>query len=168
MSVTLVRLARAHQFAITTTWTGNTGAGTRDYRSYSRNHEIDALGKSHPILGSSDPAFRGDDSRYNPEQLLVASLSTCHMLWILHLCADAGIVITEYSDAASGTMTLHPDGSGEFARVILKPRMKITDGARMDEAKALHDEAHRMCFIARSVKFPVGHEPVVESEEIKR
>ncbi|MDQ6665145.1 MAG: OsmC family protein [Acidobacteriota bacterium] len=164
MADILCGLANEHQFAVTTTWTGNTGAGTSDYRSYSRNHEVDAPGKSGPILGSSDPAFRGDDSRYNPEQLLVASLSTCHMLWILHLCADAGIVITEYSDAASGTMALHPDGSGDFSGVMLRPRMKITDRGRIEEAKALHHEAHRMCFIARSVKFPVGQEPVVESE----
>jgi len=161
-------LAVEHQFEITTTWTGNTGTGTRDYRSYSRDHEVNAIGKRGPILGSSDPAFRGDHSRYNPEELLIASLSTCHMLWMLHLCADAGIVITEYSDAASGIMALRPDGSGEFSSVTLRPRMKITDPARIEHAKALHREAHRMCFIAQSVKFPVGHDPVVISEEMEK
>ncbi|MDQ2901087.1 MAG: OsmC family protein [Acidobacteriota bacterium] len=161
-------MAKEHQFAITTAWTGNAGVGTRDYRSYSRNHEVNAHGKSGPILGSSDPAFRGDDSRYNPEQLLIASLSACHMLWVLHLCADLGIVVTEYSDSASGTMALHPDGSGDFSSVTLRPRMKITDWTRIDEAKALHHQAHRMCFIARSVKFPVEYGPVVESEEDNR
>ncbi|MDQ6699003.1 MAG: OsmC family protein [Acidobacteriota bacterium] len=153
-------MSDAH-FEIQTQWTGNLGSGTRDYRAYSRNHEVSAAKKHAPILGSSDPAFRGDGSRYNPEELLGASLSTCHMLWILHLCADAGIEIVEYRDSATGTMSHHEDGSGEFTNVTLRPRMAITDGARLQEATALHSKAHAMCFIARSVNFPVMHEPVV-------
>ena len=152
---------REHQYRVTTTWTGNLGTGTSDYRAYSRNHEIKILGKRAPLPGSSDQSFRGDPARYTPEELLVASLSSCHMLWFLHLCADAGIVVTEYEDAASGTMTEHPDGSGEFTSVVLRPRAVITDPTRIPDAAALHHRAHDLCFIARSVNFPVEHDPVV-------
>lgn len=152
---------REHHYSLSTTWTGNLGAGTGDYRAYSRNHEITIAGKSAPLPGSSDPVFLGDPERYTPEELLLASLSACHMLWFLHLCADAGIVVTEYEDAASGAMSEHADGSGEFTRVILRPRCVITDSTRIADAMALHTRAHDLCFIARSVNFPVEHEPVV-------
>ncbi len=158
---TLAEMAKEHRYEINTKWTGNLGSGTGDYRSYSRNHEVGGPGKQALIPGSSDKEFLGDSARYNPEEMLVASLSTCHMLWILHLCADAGIAITEYTDSASGTMLQHEDGSGEFIGVTLNPRMKIADSARIGEATALHAKAHRLCFIARSVKFSVTHDPVV-------
>ena len=154
---------RQHQYRVTTTWTGNLGTGTSNYRAYSRNHEIKILGKYAPLQGSSDQSFRGDPARYTPEELLVASLSQCHMLWFLHLCADAGIVVTEYEDAARGTMAEHPDGSGEFTSVVLHPRAVITDPTRLADAKSLHQRAHKLCFIARSVNFPVEHEAVVVS-----
>src|SRR5581483_3047159 len=118
-------MERSHRYTIVNRWTGNLGPGTSSYRSYSRSHEISGAGKSVTIPGSSDPAFRGDASRYNPEELLLGALSACHMLWVLHLCADAGIVITEYVDEAEGEMAEHADGSGEFTRVTLRPRMKI-------------------------------------------
>jgi organic hydroperoxide reductase OsmC/OhrA len=150
-----------HHYRITTTWTGNLGTGTSDYRAYSRDHEITIAGKNAPLAGSSDAAFRGDPARYTPEELLVASLSACHMLWFLHLCADAGIVVIDYEDAASGAMSENADGSGEFTRVVLRPRAVITDAARIADAIALHPRAHELCFIARSVNFPVEHEPVI-------
>lgn len=143
-----------HQYAVSLRWTGNLGTGTAGYGGYRRDHEIAAAGKP-PIAGSSDPAFRGDAARYNPEELLVASLAACHMLWMLHLCAEAGIVVTAYSDEASGEMRMNPDGSGQFTRVVLRPRLTLTDAARTRETAALHEKAHRMCFIARSVNFPV-------------
>jgi organic hydroperoxide reductase OsmC/OhrA len=152
---------RQHQYRISTQWTGNLGTGTSGYRAYSRNHELGSDGKSAVIAGSSDPAFRGDASRYNPEELLLGALSACHMLWVLHLCADAGIAITEYQDDAVGEMVEHGDGSGEFTRVMLRPRMKITDPARISEAIAIHDRAHQVCCLARSVNSAVEHEPVV-------
>ncbi len=152
---------REHQYRVTTTWTGNLGPGTSDYRAYSRNHEIKILGKRTPLEASSDQAFRGDPARYTPEELLVASLSSCHMLWYLHLCADARIVVIEYEDAATGSMAEHPDGSGEFTSVILRPRAVITDPTRIPDATSLHHRAHDLCFIARSVNFPVEHESVV-------
>jgi organic hydroperoxide reductase OsmC/OhrA len=154
--------ARKHHYRITTRWTGNLGKGTSAYAAYSRNHEVSGPGKSAAIAGSSDPAFRGDPARYNPEELLVSALSACHMLWVLHLCADAGIVIAEYSDDAVGEMVEHADGSGEFARVVLRPRMKIADAGRIAEATAIHDRAHQVCCLARSMNFPVEHEAVVD------
>ena len=158
-------MPKTHAYHVTTEWTGNLGSGTADYRAYSRNHQISAVEKTEPIHGSSDPHFRGDGARYNPEELLVASLSTCHMLWVLHLCSDAGIVITAYADDATGVMVEDEDGSGQFSRVLLRPRMTITDGARVEEARAIHARAHQLCFIARSVNFPVEHEPVVTSTD---
>ena len=154
-------MPKTHNYRITTEWTGNLGSGTANYRAYSRNHRISAAEKTATIHGSADPHFRGDGAGYNPEELLVASLSTCHMLWVLHLCADAGIVITSYTDDAAGEMAENADGSGQFTRVLLRPRMTITDAARIEEARALHDKAHHFCFIARSVNFPVDHQAVV-------
>jgi organic hydroperoxide reductase OsmC/OhrA len=149
-----------HTFRIRNEWKGNLGTGTSRYNAYSRNHEIYSPGKSIAIPGSSDPQFRGDGSRYNPEELLVASLSTCHMLWMLHLCADAGIVIDEYSDQAEGVMQLNPDGSGQFSSVTLRPALKLADPSRTAEALELHHRAHELCFIARSVNFEVSHQPL--------
>jgi organic hydroperoxide reductase OsmC/OhrA len=154
-------LNKTHRYEISIEWTGNLGTGTSGYRAYSRNHEVSAPGKAAPIACSSDPVFRGDAKRYNPEELLVASLSACHMLWILHLCADAGIVVRSYSDAATGTMVEEADGGGRFAEVTLNPQMTITDAGRIADAIALHERAHQLCFIARSVNFPVHHKPQV-------
>jgi len=150
-----------HRYHTRLTWTGNLGSGTSGYRAYSRNHELNGEGKAASIAGSSDPTFRGDRTRYNPEELLLGALSSCHMLALLHLCADAGIVVTNYADEAEAEMRENPDGSGEFTRATLRPRMVITDAARIDEATALHHRAHELCFIARSVNFPVEHEPRV-------
>jgi organic hydroperoxide reductase OsmC/OhrA len=153
--------ARQHHYRVLNQWSGNLGTGTSTYRAYSRDYELKGADKTEPIRGSSDPMFRGDRTRYNPEELLLGALSGCHMLWVLHLCADAGIVITEYSDEATGEVIEHPDGSGEFTRVVLHPRMVITDAARIAEATAIHDRAHHVCCLARSVNFAVEHEPIV-------
>jgi len=152
---------RSHRFEVQTTWTGNSGQGTANYRAYRRDHEIAGAKKTLPIPCSSDAAFRGDASRYNPEELLVASLSACHMLWMLHLCADAGIVVTAYSDQASGTMVENEDGSGRFTEVTLRPVLNIADAGRSADTQALHARAHKLCFIANSVNFPVRCEPTV-------
>lgn len=149
-------LAKTHTYEIHTSWTGNRGTGTSSYSGYGREHEITAPGKAQSIAGSSDPSFRGDASRYSPEEMLVAALSACHMLWMLHLCADAGIVVTSYEDNAGGIMRQETDGGGEFVEVLLKPVMTITNSGRTSEAEALHNRAHDLCFIARSVKFPVS------------
>ncbi|MFZ1018098.1 MAG: OsmC family protein [Candidatus Cybelea sp.] len=142
-----------HCYATSLQWTAD-GEGTTNYRSYRRDFTIASPGKA-AIAGSSDPAFRGDPSRHNPEELLVASLSACHMLWYLHLCSTQGIVVLRYEDEAIGTMCENPDGSGEFQRVELRPVITIVPEGDRARALALHEEAHRLCFIARSVNFPV-------------
>lgn len=153
-------MERSHRYKTTINWKGNLGNGTRDYKSYSRNYDIHAEGK--PLLaGSSDPSFRGDTARYSPEDLLVASLSGCHMLWYLHLCAVNGVIVVDYVDEAIGEMQENGDGSGEFKSVMLSPRVTVADDSMIDKAQALHAEANRMCFIARSVNFPVVHRPEV-------
>jgi len=155
---------KTHAYAIQLWWTGNDGTGTSSYRSYRRDHELSAAGKP-TIAGSSDPAFRGDASRYNPEDLLVAALSSCHLLWYLHLCAVNQVVVTDYVDAAEGFMDENPDGSGQFSRVVLRPTVTIAAGSDRARAAALHEEAHRFCFLARSVNFPVTTEPVIQRAE---
>jgi organic hydroperoxide reductase OsmC/OhrA len=157
---------KQHTYGIQVNWTGNDGEGTRTYTSYRRDHTVSAEGKA-PILCSSDPHFRGDATRYNPEELLIASLSTCHMLWYLHLCADNGVTVLDYQDAALGWMAEHEDGSGEFVRVLLRPRVKILAGHDRTKALSLHHTAHGLCFIARSVNFPVEVEPeIVEDSSL--
>lgn len=153
-----------HSYEVRVTWTGDLGEGTSGYRSYARAHEILAAGKP-PIPGSSDPAFRGDPARYNPEELLVASLSTCHMLWFLHLAAEAGVVVTGYRDDARGRMLETPDGGGRFTEVVLRPAVTVRAGTDPAAADALHHRAHELCFIANSVNFPVRCEPTVRVED---
>jgi organic hydroperoxide reductase OsmC/OhrA len=153
-------MARQHSYAVTVNWTGNTGRGTIGYRDYERSHDISVSGKS-IILGSSDPAFRGDRTRWNPEELLVASLSACHKLWYLHLCSEAGVVVEAYVDEAVGIMEESTDGGGHFVEVILKPKVSVAPGSDKEKAHSLHEAAHSMCFIARSVNFPVVCEPII-------
>ena len=153
-------MARSHHYALDVTWTGNTGSGTSGYRDFERAHEVSAAGKP-ALLGSSDPAFRGDPGRWNPEELLVASLSQCHMLWYLALCAQNGVVVTDYRDHATGTMDEGSDGGGAFSRVTLHPQVRIADETQTAKAVAIHDQAHHLCFIANSVNFDVLCEPTV-------
>ena len=147
-----------HRYSVTVTWRGNLGSGTSGYRAYARDNEIAADAKP-PINGSSDPAFRGDRTRWNPEELLLASLSSCHQLWYLHLAADAGIIVTDYVDQAEGVMAEDADGSGRFISVVLHPAVTVAAGTDIERAKALHHTAHEKCFIANSVNFPVMCEP---------
>lgn len=151
---------KSHSYNISIEWTGNKGSGTFDYRSYSRNHVISGENKTVEILGSSDPNFRGDFKRYNPEELFVASLSSCHMLWYLHLCAINDVIVLEYTDEARGELTENTDGSGHFKEVLLNPKVVVAQESMMAKATSLHDEAQKMCFIANSCKFPIKHRPV--------
>ena len=155
-------MAKSHSYAATIEWTGNQGDGTADYKSYGRDHTITS-GDKPPLMGSADAAFRGDAARYNPEDLMVAAVSSCHMLWYLHLCATNGIVLTSYRDEAEGTMEMNPDGSGQFSSITLHPEVTITDATLADKARALHEDAHKMCFIARSVNFPVHHDAEIST-----
>jgi len=145
---------KTHTYRTQVRWSAEGGEGTSSYRAYRRDHTIQVEGKP-ALLASSDPLFRGDAARYNPEELLVASLSSCHMLWYLHLCATGGVTVLEYTDDALGTMEESADGSGRFAEVQLRPRVTVDAASSRERAFALHEKAHDMCFIARSVNFPV-------------
>ncbi len=154
---------KTHTYTCNVTWTGNTGTGTSSYRAYSRDHVIG--GASKPELpGSSDPAFLGDAKRYNPEDLLVASVSTCHMLWYLHLCADAKVTVTAYEDAPTGTMVEDAVKGGWFTGVTLRPRVTISRASDPARARELHHAAHAKCYVANSVNFPVTCEPEIIGE----
>jgi organic hydroperoxide reductase OsmC/OhrA len=151
----------AHDYAVRVTWTGNRGPGTTSYRAYGRDHLLEASGK-HPIEGSADPTFHGDRDRWNPEELLLGSLSQCHMMSYLHVATRNGVTVVDYADAAEGTMVQTPDGGGHFVSVTLRPTVTIAEPGKAELARSLHAEAARLCFIASSVNFPVAHEPVID------
>lgn len=151
-------MIKQHLYSLQIQWTGNTGQGTTNYRSYERSHTIAIEGK--PVLEcSSDTAFLGDKTKYNPEDLLVASLAACHMLWYLHLCAESGVVVLEYIDMAKGTMAETSEGGGHFTEVTLYPKVTVLDQQMVHNALQLHQKANELCFIAKSVNFPVYHHP---------
>lgn len=160
-------MQRTHSYEVTVTWTGNRGTGTSGYRAYGRDHGVSAEGRP-VIAASSEPLFRGDPARWNPELELTAALSQCHMLWYLHLCAESGVIVTSYTDEAMGKMNEEDDGSGRFTEVVLRPRVAVASPGMVDAAMRLHKEAHARCFIANSVNFPVRHEPVINPHEVPR
>lgn len=151
-------MGKEHHFKAEIRWTGNTGYGTINYQAYSRDHIIQCEGRPE-IISSSAPVFRGDPGKYNPEELLVASLSSCHMLWYLHLCADAGVNVLEYTDSATGIMVVEKGGSGKFTEVTLHPVVIVAEGGMIEKALELHKNANKKCFIANSCNFPVLHHP---------
>ncbi|MEM8763770.1 MAG: OsmC family protein [Bacteroidota bacterium] len=150
---------KEHHYNAEIKWVGNEGNGTSGYTAYNRNHTTTIQGKNHVIEGSSDPSFRGDKSRYNPEELFLSSIATCHMLWYLHLCSVHKVIVTAYEDRASATMQEDTKGSGKFTSVVLHPQVQVSDSAMLEMANALHEEANKMCFIANSCNFKIEHEP---------
>ncbi len=149
-------MTKQHNYSLQVLWTGNKGEGTNHYRSYARSHTVSVQGK--PVIEcSSDAAFRGDKAKYTPEDLLVASLSACHMLWYLHVCAEAGVVVINYIDNATGIMTETANGGGHFTEVTLHPVVTVAEESMVGKAKDLHKKANELCFIANSVNFPVHH-----------
>lgn len=150
--------AKIHHYRAGLRWTGNTGEGTRSYRGYTRDHDLTAEGRP-VIAASSDPAFRGDSARWNPELLLLASVSSCHQLWYLHFCAVSGVVVLAYTDEAEATMAEEASGAGQFSDILLRPVVTIAAGSDPEVARALHHKAGEYCFIARSLNIPVRHEP---------
>ena len=157
-------MQRKHYYKLTVEWTGNKGEGTSAYHSYERTHSIKSENKDN-ILCSSDPVFRGDKTKYNPEELLVAALSSCHMLSYLHLCTDAGIVVVDYVDNPTGIMLEFQDGSGHFTIVTLHPVVTITDSSMISKANELHSRANELCFIANSCNFEIRHNPTCKISE---
>ena len=152
-------MASEHSYALTAEWTGDRGSGTTGYRDYGRNVVLRVDGKP-DLLASADTPFRGDAGRWNPEELLLAALSECHLLSYLHVAVKHGVVVTGYTDAATGEMVVTPDDAGRFVRVDLHPRVVLADEGQRALADSLHAEANRLCFIANSVSFPVHHHPV--------
>lgn len=159
-------MKKQHCYDVTTKWTGNIGLGTANYNQYERSHEISVEHKV-PIMGSSDSSFRGDKLKYNPEELLVASLSSCHMLWYLHLCSQNGVVVTSYKDQASGKMEENENGSGCFIEVQLNPLVEVIDINMIEKANEIHLKAHEFCFIANSVNFPVLCNPIIQLSSLQ-
>jgi organic hydroperoxide reductase OsmC/OhrA len=153
-------MAKTFQYHVTVRWSGNKGSGTAGYESYGRDMEISSSSKP-AISGSSDPAFLGDAAKWNPEEMLVASISACHQLWYLHLCSDAEIIVTQYIDKAEGEMEASANTPGHFTRVVLHPKIVIAPGGDLNKARELHHEAHKQCFIANSVNFEVSVEPEI-------
>ena len=156
-------MASEHSYALAAEWTGNLGTGTTGYREYGRNVVLRIDGKP-DLLASADTPFRGDADRWNPEELLLAALSECHLLSYLHVAVQHGVVVIGYSDAATGEMVVAPDDAGHFTRVDLRPRVELADESQRSLADSLHAEANRLCFIANSVNFPVHHAPVAPHE----
>ncbi|MFZ0218514.1 MAG: OsmC family protein [Candidatus Dormiibacterota bacterium] len=152
-----------HHYELSLRWTGNRGEGTSSYRSYGRDHELSIPGKP-TLLGSSDVQFRGDADRWTPEDLLVAALSECHLLWYLDVAARAGVVVTGYSDQPIGTMRIEADGGGRFVDALLRPVVTIAAAEMRERAEQLHELAGARCFIANSMNFPVRHEPSTRLE----
>ncbi len=156
-------MAKEHQYRLTTEWTGNTGNGTSNYRAYERSLTVMAENKA-DILCTSDTAFNSDKTKHNPEELLLASISSCHLLWYLHLCSQAGVVVHEYKDKATAIMLETADGGGHFTEVTLYPCITISDGSMTDKAMELHKEANKLCYIANSCNFPIHHKPTIKSK----
>ncbi|MCZ4279199.1 OsmC family protein [Kiloniella laminariae] len=153
-------MTQNHSYQTHLVWTGNRGTGTETYKAYDRDYNILITGKP-SLPGSSDPAFRGDKSRHNPEDMLLGAISSCHMLWYLHLCSVNKITVLEYEDRATATMSMNSDGSGQFTSALLRPEVTISKNSDPAVAEKLHHSASEMCFIARSVNFPIKHEPII-------
>lgn len=152
---------KEHHYNLTVKWTGNIGSGTSNYRNYERSHSILVNGKVE-LLGSSDPIFRGDKTKHNPEDLLLASLSSCHLLWYLHLCSEAGVIVLDYEDNPTGIMVETDNGGGRFTEVTLQPIVTVSDAKMIEKANELHKKANELCFIANSVNFLVAHKSSVK------
>lgn len=151
---------RQHHYSLTVNWTGNIGTGTSGYKEYERSHEIFVSGKE-VINGSSDPLFNGDKSKWNPEEFLLASISSCHMLWYLHFCADAGIIVIDYNDEPKGIMFETENGAGQFEEIVLHPTVTVLREDMQETALELHNKANKFCFIANSLNCKVGHKPII-------
>jgi organic hydroperoxide reductase OsmC/OhrA len=150
---------KQHLYQAKITWRGNLGSGTSGYRDYSRDHEIEVNDKV-VIKASSDPSFRGNPDLHNPEEMFLSSLSSCHMLWFLHLCSAEGVIVTEYQDEAKGVMEEEKDGRGRFTKVTLSPRVTVKEERMAAKVDSIHSKANQMCFIANSCNFPIKHNPI--------
>ena len=150
-----------HLYLSRVVWTGNRGEGTSHYRGYDRTWDVAVPGKA-VVACSNDPLLGGDPAKMNPEDLLMSALSACHMLWYLHYASEAGIVVTGYQDTPEGVGEVGRGGAGRFVSATLRPVIRLRPGADLAMAEAIHHRIHEVCFIARSVNFPVSYAPVFE------
>jgi organic hydroperoxide reductase OsmC/OhrA len=155
-------MPKTHEYTVNAKWTGNTGKGTDSYRGYERSLTISAEGKT-DIFCTSDTAFNGDKTKHNPEQLLLASISSCHLLWYLHVCSEAGVIVLAYEDRATARMIENTDGSGFFEEATLYPEVLVQHQSMIEKAIGLHEKAHRFCYIASSCNFPIRCKPDVKA-----
>lgn len=153
-----------HDFVSDIVWTGNRGSGTSGYRAYDRTWDIAIPGRA-VVHCSNDPILGGDPAKMNPEDLLLSALSACHMLWYLHYASDAGIVVHAYRDRPVGHAASEPSGAGRFVAAVLRPEITVAPGTDLRHAAVIHDRIHQVCFIARSVNFPVTCEPRFVEED---
>ncbi len=156
-------MAKQHAYPARVVWTGNRGEGTQNYRGYDRTWDLALEGKA-VVSCSNDPILGGDPAKYNPEDMLVAAVAACHMLWYLHLASSAGVTVVAYEDTAVGEGVMNPDASGNFTSATLHPKVTVLAGSDMEKARRLHGEVHKYCFIARSVNFPITIEPEIVEE----
>lgn len=157
-------MTKKHDFPNRIIWTGNRGTGTSAYKAYNRTWDM-ALDGKETLSCSNDPLLGGDPSKYNPEDMLIAAVSSCHMLWYLHLCSTAGVIVTAYEDYPIGIGESEPDGTGHFVEAILRPKITITPDSDADKALVIHDDIHKHCFIAKSVNFPVRFEVQISQHD---
>jgi organic hydroperoxide reductase OsmC/OhrA len=158
-------MTKEHQYKLTTVWTGNTGNGTSSYRTYERSLTVKAQNKV-DIFCTSDTAFNSDKMKHNPEELLLASISSCHLLWYLHLCSQAGVIINEYTDNAIAIMLETADGGVKFTEVTLYPSIIVSDQSMIEKAMELHKDANKLCYIANSCNFPIHHKPTIKVRDV--
>lgn len=153
-------MAQEHAYPARIVWTGNRGEGTKHYKGYDRTWDLAVEGK--PVVScSNDPVLGGDPTKYNPEDLLIAAVASCHMLWYLHLCSNTGITVLAYEDNPVGQGVMHPNASGNFTSATLRPKITVAAGADLEKARDIHNDVHKYCFIARSVNFPISFEPEI-------
>jgi organic hydroperoxide reductase OsmC/OhrA len=147
----------SNKFNVGLTWLSQNKNFT--YNEYSREYTIHAEGKPE-LIGTAAPEYKGSHEHYNPEDMLIASLSACHMLSYLALAANSKIQVLSYQDQAEGSLI--KDGmSMKFNEVILKPHVVISQDSDQEKALSLHDKAHHICFIANSVNFSVLIQPQI-------
>lgn len=151
-----------HHYQAHLIWDGNRGDGTSTYAGYGRQYRVLIDGKPE-LEGSADASFRGDADRFNPEDLFLSAISSCHMLSYLALCAREKISVVAYEDAATGVMKEDGKGGGRFEEVVLHPNVTIAEARHSERALELHERAHALCFIANSCSVPITHQATVKA-----
>ncbi len=141
------------QFKVQAKWSSKNAL---DVSINGKTHQVFIDDKS-PLTVSAAKAFKGDETKYNPEDLLLSALASCHMMSYFYVCAQNGIELIDYKDEAVGVLELKADGSGAFTSVVLNPVVTISKSEMIDKAVSLHKEAHSICFIAHPCNVLISH-----------